>query len=357
MQNKLMCSAVLVVLEAVACSSGPGSTNYAASGSGAGSGLGQGSGAGSGGAPSQPAPPADAGSSVTTHRKAYVGLFGDSAVAVLDTVTNKVLKTIPVTAPDGLSITPDGKKVYVSSTDSGTVKVISTDDDTILTSIDVGSKPAGLAISPDGSRAVVSVGGANEAVIVDTSTDVVVKQVPVGMAHSSCITADGRYAYVGSQVTTAPAVVVVDITGDTPPQSFPVDKSPRALSCTAGTIYFSAIGLDAVEMLNPTTGVLGTPIPTGGSPHDVRATKDGKFELVVSQTAGDLEFIDPMTDQVVGTVPTGKLPHWITLFTDGTQAYVTNEDDNNVVLVDLAARRVTDTIAIGNAPRKMAMQP
>ncbi len=342
MHNKSMCSAALVVvLEAVGCSSSPGSTmNYGAPGSGSASGSGGGS-----------------GSSVTAHRKAYVGLFGDSAVAVLDTVTNTVLKTIPVTAPDGLAITPDGKKVYVSSTDSGTVKVITTDDDTILTSIDVGSKPAGLAISPDGSRAVVSVGGANEAVIVDTSADVVLKQVPVGMAHSSCITADGRYAYVGSQVTTAPAVVVVDITGDTPPKSFPVDKSPRALSCTSGKIYFSAIGLDAVEMLDPATGMLGTPIPTGGSPHDVRATKDGKFELVVSQTVGDLEFIDPVADQVVGTVPTGKLPHWITLFTDGTEAYVTNEDDDNVVLVDLAARRVTDTIAIGNAPRKMAMQP
>jgi YVTN family beta-propeller protein len=302
-------------------------------------------------AASPPTPP------VNTNRKAYVGLFGDQAVAVLDTVTEQVVKKIPVTAPDGLIITPDGKKVYVSSMDTGSVKVITTTDDAIATSIDVGAKPAGLAITPDGARVVVSVGGVNEAVIVDTSTDTIVKHVAIAAAHAACISADGRYAYVASQATDAPAVVELDITGDLPARSMPVDKSPRMLSCASNKIYFSAVGLDAVEVLDVETGKLGTPITSGGSPHDVRASADGKFELVVSQTAGDLEFIDVAKGTVVGNVPTGKLAHWITPFDEGTGAYVTNEGDNNVVTVDYASRRVIDTIAIGNGPRKMALQP
>src|SRR6478736_4065311 len=292
-----------------------------------------------------------------THKKAYVGLFGDQAVAVLDTVTNQVLKTIPVTAPDGLIITPNGKKVYVSSTDTGTVKVIDTANDTIAGSIDVGEKPAGIAVTPDGSRVVVSVGGAGELSIIDTSTDAVLKQVPVAAAHASCITADGRYAYVGSQATGAPAVVEVDLVGDAPAQSLPVDKSPRMLSCASKGIYFTAVGLDAVELMDPSTGSLASPIASGGSPHDVRSTSDEKFELVVSQTAGDLEFIDVAAGSVIASVPTGKLAHWITLSSDGTSAYVTNEGDNNVVIVDLDLRHVTRAIAIGNGPRKMALQP
>ena len=290
-------------------------------------------------------------------RKAYVGLFGDQVVAVLDTATRKVMKTIPVSAPDGLSITPDGKKVYVSSTDSGSVKVIATADDTIVTSIDVGAKPAGIAITPDGTRAVVTVGGADETVIIDTSTDSVVAHVAVPAAHASCITADGHWAYVASQATSAPAVVRIDLKGDGAPKSFAVDKSPRALSCSANEIYFTAVGLDAVEVMDPTTGTLGIPIASGGSPHDVRPTADGKYELVVSQTAGDLEFIDVAAKTVIASVPTGKLAHWITVYPDGSGAYVTNEGDNSVAAVDFASRRVTDTIAIGNAPRKMALQP
>jgi len=293
----------------------------------------------------------------TPHRKAYVGLFGDQKVAVLDTVTQRVVKTIPVTAPDGLVITPDGKKVYVSSTDSGSVKVIATDEDTLTASIDVGAKPAGLAITPDGTRVVVSVGGADEAVIIDTSTDSVLKHVAVPAAHSSCITADGHWAYVASQATNAPAVVRIDLSGDTAPQAYPVDKSPRALACAANAIYFTAVGLDAVEVMDPSTGMLGAAIETGGSPHDVRASGDGKFELVVSQTAGDLEFIDLAANAVAARVPTGKLAHWIAVYPEGTAAYVTNEGDNSVVSVDFASQRVTGTIAIGNAPRKMALQP
>jgi YVTN family beta-propeller protein len=293
-----------------------------------------------------------------TVRKAYVGLFGDQAVAVLDTSTNKVLTTIPVTALDGLVITPDGKKVYVASTDSGTVKVIATETDAVIGSIPVGAKAAGLTITPDGRHVVASVGGANEVVILDTSTDAVVSQTTVGAAHSSGISADGRYAYVGSQVTTAPAVVVVDITGATPPVTFRVDKSPRALAWTSwGKLYFSAVGVDALEVMDLTTGALGTPIPTGGSPHDTRPTVDGKFELVVSQTVGDLELVDPSTNAVAAKIPTGKMPHWIALTADGAQAYVTNEGDDNLVVVDLAKRAVVATVAIGKAPRKMALQP
>lgn len=301
--------------------------------------------------------PTDGEPAEDSHPKAYVGLYGEQAVAVLDTVTNEVSRKIPVTAPDGLIITPDGAKVYVSSMDSGSVKVISTQSDAVVSSIDVGSKPAGLAITPDGSRVVVSVGGANEAVLVDVSTDTVVKHIPVPAAHAACVSADGQRAYVASQATDAPAVVEIDLVGDLLPKSNAVDKAPRMLSCTAGKVYFTAVGLDAVEVLDLSTGQLATPIASGGSPHDVRSTPDGKLELVVSQTLGDLELIDAASDSVVASVPTGKLAHWITLLNDGTGAYVSNEGDDNLVIVDLETRQVTKTIAIGKAPRKMALQP
>jgi YVTN family beta-propeller protein len=294
---------------------------------------------------------------VVSGRKAYIGLFGDGAIGVLDVDNKRIVKTVPVSAPDGLIITPDGAKVFVASTDTGTVKVLDTKTDTISDSIDVGSKPAGIAITRDGKLVVAAVGGANEAVIIDAATDAIVRHVTVSQAHSSCITSDGHYAYVGSQDTNAPAVVKVDLEQDTPPQIMPVDKSPRALACEADRIYFSAVGLDAVEVLDPATGVLGTPIASGGSPHDVRAAVPGHTELVVSQNAGDLEFIDVASATVVTNVPTGKLAHWITLTTDRTTAYVTNEGDNNVSVVDLAQRVVTDTIDVGKAPRKMAIQP
>jgi YVTN family beta-propeller protein len=308
-------------------------------------------------AATQAPPPSAAVDSATAAvgAKGYIGLFGDSAIGVVDIANRRVIKTLPVTSPDGLVITPDGKKVYVSSMDSGSVKVIDTATDTLRGSIDVGSKPAGLSVTPDGKLLVVAVGGSNEAVLVDTATDTITRHVPVALAHASCITQDSHFAYVGSQVTTAPTVVAVDLTTDAPPKVYPVDKPPRALACETW-VYFSSIGLDAIESLDPTTGTLGPQIATGASPHDLRASGMPNVELVVSQTAGELEFFDTTTHSVIGKVATGKLAHWITLSEDHATAYVTNEGDDNMSVVDLATRSVIATVPVGKAPRKMALR-
>src|SRR5678810_514552 len=87
--------------------------------------------------------------------KAYVGLFKDDAVAVIDTAQNKVVGTIPVPkGPHGPVITPDGRKVYVSSDGASTVSVIDTAGDRVVEHIEVGATPHGLAMSPDGRKVV-----------------------------------------------------------------------------------------------------------------------------------------------------------------------------------------------------------
>src|SRR5260370_23531084 len=59
--------------------------------------------------------------------KAYVGLFKDNAVAVLDTSSNKVTKTIAIpTGPHGLVVTPDGRWVYASSDVASTLSITDT---------------------------------------------------------------------------------------------------------------------------------------------------------------------------------------------------------------------------------------
>src|SRR5678810_924491 len=104
--------------------------------------------------------------------KAYVGLFKDDAVAVIDTAENEVVGTIPVPkGPHGLVITPDGRKVYVSSDGASTVSVIDTATDRVAGSIEVGPNPHGLAISRDGRVVLVSGYGADAALVVDTATD------------------------------------------------------------------------------------------------------------------------------------------------------------------------------------------
>jgi YVTN family beta-propeller protein len=289
--------------------------------------------------------------------KAYVGLFGDDAVAVVDLAAAKVISTIAVSAPDGLVIRPDGAKVYVSSNSSNVVDVIDTATDTMKAAIEVGTQPAGLSITADGRYVVVSVQGDGQVAIIDTTTDAVISKASVGKAHNSGISADGARAFIASQVASAPSVDVLDVPSASEGRAFALDAAPRALCELAGKVFATVTGSADIEVLDAMSGQKTASIPTGGSPHDIRPTVDGAYVLTVSQTAGELEFVDPQTSSVVGHVPTGKMPHWIGLSSDGADAYVTNEGDGNLVIVDLAARSVQKTIAVGNAPRKIAVMP
>src|SRR6266508_6777227 len=71
--------------------------------------------------------------------KAYVGNFKDNTVSVIDTDAGAVVATVPVAAgPHGMAITQDGRTVYVSGDGSSSVDVIDTATDKVVKTINVG---------------------------------------------------------------------------------------------------------------------------------------------------------------------------------------------------------------------------
>jgi YVTN family beta-propeller protein len=291
--------------------------------------------------------------------KAYVGLFKDDAVAVIDTTQNRVVATIPVPkGPHGLVVTPDGRKVYVSSDGASTVSVIDTASDKVAASIEVGANPHGLAMSQDGRRVLVSGFGTNRSLVIDTTTDRVVGEVAVPQVHNGTLSTDGSRAYVASQKQGEAAIVILDLKTMTRVGAMPLDKTPRALDLSPDgkRLYFTLAGVNAVQVLDTATNQVVAQIPVGASPHEAPFTADGRWALAVSQGPGEIGVLDVMSGTVAGTVTVGTLPHWVTSTSDGGTAYVTNEGSNEVSVVDLAKRTVIATIPVGNAPRKIAVQ-
>lgn len=292
--------------------------------------------------------------------KAYVGLFGDNTVAVIDTGTNRVLTTIPIPAgPHGLAMSPDGRRVYASSDGASTVSVISTVTDRVVSAIEVGKSPHGLAITPDGRTVLVAVFGTSQVAFIDTVRNEVVAKIPVGSPHNIAITPDGREAYVASQTPGAPALAILDVAGRRQTAAVPLDKTPRALSFSpdGATLCFTLAGSDAVQVLDPRSNQIVAQIPVGASPHHPLFTPKGEYALVVSQGLAQLAVIDSRGRRLVSTVNVGKFPHWIATSSDGRIAYVTNEGANSISVVDVDKGRVLETIPVGNAPRKIVMQP
>jgi YVTN family beta-propeller protein len=292
--------------------------------------------------------------------KAYVGVFRDDVVAVIDTASQRVVRTIPVPkGPHGLVVTPDGRKGYVSSDGASVVSVIDTASDSVVSTIDVGPNPHGLAMAADGKLVLVSAWGANQAIFIDTAADTIVGRVPVAQAHNGALSADGRVAFVASQLQGATALVRIDVAAMRESGRVPLDRTPRALDLTPDGryLYFTVAGLAAVLVLDTATSSVIKEIAVGASPHQAPVTRDGRLALVPSQGPGELGVIDTATNVVAATVAVGKTPHWVAASADGQVAYVTNEGSNDVSVVDLGRRAVVATIPVGNAPRKIAVQP
>ena len=295
-----------------------------------------------------------------TAPKAYVGLFKDNAVAVIDTGSDRVLGRVPVpTGPHGIVITPDGRWVFVSSDGDSKVSIIDTSSDSLVASIEVGASPHGLAITPDGRLVLAAVFGASAVAFIDTASRQVVARLPADNPHNIALSPDGRTAYVAVQKAGALGLAVLDVPSRSQVGFVPLDKTPRALSVSPDgkSLYFTLAGSDAVQVLDTARRALVRQIPVGASPHLPLATPDGKRVLVVSQGPGELYILDAMQSTVSAHLSVGAQPHWIALTPDGRRALVTDEGSNDVSLVDLGSLAKTGSIPVGNAPRKIAIQP
>ncbi|MDT5026145.1 MAG: hypothetical protein QOE61_2571, partial [Micromonosporaceae bacterium] len=117
--------------------------------------------------------------------------------------SNTVAAAIPVGGgPDGVAITPDGRRVYVtnsgySTTPGNNVSVIDTASNAVIATIpnvSVTSSSGGVAIAPDGRRAYVA--SYHSLSVIDTASNTFTDTVPGGTPVEIAITPDGRRAYV-----------------------------------------------------------------------------------------------------------------------------------------------------------------
>lgn len=296
----------------------------------------------------------------TTAPKAYVGLYGESAVGVLDTSTGHTLRRIQIPAgPEAVLVTPNGQRVYVTSEDATQLSVIDTTTDAVMKTLTLGEGPEGMALSPDTKTLLVAIFGDNHVDAIDTSTFQVIAQFPVAKPHGIAYSPDGRTAYVGQQDgPNHNAIVVLDVPGRRIAARVPVDQTPRGLTVSPdGTsLYFTTANSAALQLLDTTTRAITTQITVGAIPHQIAFTPDHKYALVTVQGSGQLAIVDPASHQVVKDVAVGHFPHWVSVTSDGAFAYVTNEGDNTISVVDMAKAQVVAVLSTGGEPRKISLQ-
>jgi YVTN family beta-propeller protein len=138
--------------------------------------------------------------------RVYVTNENDNNVSVFDTLTNtEILPRIslsPSAHPEGLAIHPFGTTAYVTNSGSGTVTVIGTDPQDVatynhvITTIGVGAGPQGIAFTPCGDKAYVANSADGTVSVIDTSSYSVTTLNIGGTPYGVAAHPDNTRAYV-----------------------------------------------------------------------------------------------------------------------------------------------------------------
>ena len=119
----------------------------------------------------------------------YVTNSGEDSVSVIDAATLAVLQKIPVgVQPYGIAVNPAGTRLYVAnhgSASKGTVSVIDTANNTVITNIEMPSLsldagPYGVVVNPAGTRVYVANNSGGYVAVVDPATNALIDTIPVG---------------------------------------------------------------------------------------------------------------------------------------------------------------------------------
>lgn len=208
---------------------------------------------------------------------AYLAGGDGDEVIVLDLNINQIVARIQIGAEGdsrivparGIAITPDDRKVFVSSCISQTVSVIDTELNAVIDTIQVAFLPSEIEISPDGNRVYVLQQHTTDMMtIIDAETHNTIRVVDfpamINAALDFFLSSDQRYAYI---VCFDPNwIMVYDLEEEDPGR------------------------------------VVKTVIKTGLDPFNLAVTADKRFLYITNFTSDSISIVDTQTNQIVDSI-------------------------------------------------------
>jgi YVTN family beta-propeller protein len=292
---------------------------------------------------------------------AYVGSVtsANCCLDVLDTSTNAVVATIPMTGfTEPFGITPDQTHLYVADYADNLVDVVNTATNTLETTIPVGQGPNAVSITPDGQFGYTANGIDTTVSVFSVLTNTLVATIQIGFTSGDVsITPDGLSAYVSGSGNT---IAVIDTKTNTVSSTFQISvpAGDETTCCVFGPVLnpSGTVGY-VVQSYNTTTPgtvtVISIPahttlatITVGAFPFAFTLSPDGTRLYVTNQISNTVSVIDTGTNTVVATVPVATDPESIALSPDGTLVYVASYPSNSVSVMQASTNTVTSTFTL-----------
>jgi len=234
-----------------------------------------------------------------------------------------------------------------------------------------GSRGDGLALSPDGTKMFVTVDYKRELQVIETATGAILATVPVPISISGeppielAISPDGSHVYVfAPQASTTTGSVLFAV--DTTTYSITASANPPALGSLGpllvspdGTQLYYEVGYanEYIQVVDAATLALVKQIPANGYPTDLAVTPSGL--ILMPDSNNQLLVIDPATSVVTTfTLPNNNqgTPGIVISSPDSTTAYISSAT-GSILAVNIATGATAFFAVVSYIPTHFAISP
>ncbi len=297
----------------------------------------------------------------------FVTLEKDNALAVVDPIAGKLVKTIEIgQRPRGITLSPDNKFLYVATSDDDTVKVMDTETMTETGQLPSGEDPETFALNPVGDRLYVSNEDDNLVTVIDTVNKKEIAQIKVGVEPEGiAVSPDNRWVISASETTNM--IHWIDVETNTVKVNTLVDPRPRAANFTfdnaqlwvtseiAGTLMILDVNTQQIikKIRLDIPGVSADKI----QPVGVVIDNQRRWGYVAIGPANRVAVINAQTLDVEKYLLVGQRVWNLAFSPDQKRLYTTNGRSHDISIIDLEKHVVTKSIGVGRFPWGIVSKP
>jgi YVTN family beta-propeller protein len=265
----------------------------------------------------------------------YVVSSGTDSVSVISDSTNSIIKTIPVgSIPTGIVYDSGKSAIYVTNHGSNSVSVISDSSNLVTKTIMVGTNPNNIAYDSGQNEIFVVNAGDNSVSIISDSSNLVLKTVSVGTNPNKAVydSAMGEVFVCNSGYNT---VSVISDVSNSVTKVITVGSGPAGGAYDSGMneIFIANSVPGTVSVISDRDNSLVATINVGTTPYGIAYDPITSELFVVNHGASSVSIISDTNNSVVSTLTVGAFPTGVIYDSVKGTMYITNEGSGTISVI------------------------
>jgi YVTN family beta-propeller protein len=287
---------------------------------------------------------------------------GEASVSLIDMLTRKVIKTVPVgKEPHHLMITPDQKTLLIANAVGNDITLMNPVSGEITGRIPDIIDPYQIGYSPNNKWFVSNCNRLDRVDVYQAlGSDLkLAKSIKLGKTPSHlAFTANSKIVFITLQDSNE--LAAIDLDTQTVIWKMTTGKVPAGIWMTPGDQYLlvGITGEDYVQVIDWKNRKEVKRILTGKGAHNFRPLGDKKHVFVTNRIASSISLINMQTLEKVGDItglPAG--PDDMEITPDGKTLWVTLRFSKKVGVIDIPSMKLTSVIPVGRSPHGVFFTP